>query len=807
MRRLLLCALLAACTGDISGAGERDGSLPDGGTRTDDAAPPPPCGEAGAAILFFEQRCARCHQGSRTYPDLTREGLANLAELESEGMPGERLLVPGDPESSWLYRKMAHMQGDEGGAGMPLGLDRPVEELPMIETWIRNGANTACDELAPPVIPYDPNALDQATLFSCSDPDAPRSSPARVRRIDAREFNSMAIGRAGTNPLATPEGIRYSTYAEDTSVEPSTLRLLMDQFPVAVRAWTVADPQGVGSTRMYGVSTRCIANDTEPSDECIDTYVETLFVRGGSFRSPTEAEFGRLRTLLVDAIAREEAESIPRTETLELVSQAARLSVSSLFRAELGENADARRRLTNEELALVLGHLISTDPVGVPVHSDPSGTLSPMDPDLDTIDEGRLGLLRRAADDGSIGETETRRTLFRHYAGGEIGERRPDLPQRGNDTLARGQFWLNSNLIQFFREWLGYEDANTVFKEDHDATSAFEDDDTGPSFSELRSSWNGIEGTLSEQLDDLIARVVIETDRGDGDVFETLLTTRLWHLPSNLGSATDTPCSSPDDCGGGRCPSHVGLCYGSTARSHYWKQAVFGVRDVVGESRDDRWVTMGETRMGVLTHPAWLAAHGANFEDDASLIERGNWIRQQLFCQSFGSLDDVQGLVAMLPTREEGGERLSAWERVYQATENPEVEGTQACFGCHQFMNSLGKPFELFNHAGFERAYDHSGVPDGSTVIDNLPDESLNGSYATPIEFIEAVSQSRYARRGFIRHAFRYFMGRDEVLEDGCTLAEMEQALDDTGSFFTMLEALISSDTFVYRHTPEGSAR
>jgi hypothetical protein len=68
------------------------------------------------------------------------------------------------------------------------------------------------------------------------------------------------------------------------------------------------------------------------------------------------------------------------------------------------------------------------------------------------------------------------------------------------------------------------------------------------------------------------------------------------------------------------------------------------------------------------------------------------------------------------------------------------------------------------------------------------------------MEMVQAFATSVEARRGFVRHTFRFFMGRDEVLEDACTLVEMEAALGDNGSFFAMLEALISSETFTHRH-------
>ena len=754
--------------------------------------------------MVFQRQCAGCHQGSRQYPDLTPQGVLRLTSLESRDAPGEALIVPGDPDASWLYRMMSGAGGQDD-ALMPLGADEPIVEIATIEAWIAEGAPSECDEL-PPVdpIPYDPNALDRDALFTCEDPTAPRTSPARIRRIDAREFNALAIGKAGTNPLAAPEGTRYSTYAEDISVDTPTLQLLMSQFPRAVIEWTVRDPQQSGARRMFGPApgAGCVSTENAPSDECIDGYVTRLLTRGAYGRSPSADEHARLRALLVDAIAREASEGIPRQETLELVAQAARLSSGALFRPELGESDDDRRRLTDAELGLALSAVLSTSPAGLPIPNDPSGTVSDDDPDVDNLGGGRLYRITDAVADGSIGDPAVRVALFRQYAGG-TADRRPDLSTRASTHDPRGEFWLSGNLIRFFQEWLDYGSANTRFKQDPDLTSGFESDDTGPSFGNLRSSANGNEATLVQHLDDLIARVVIETDQGDGDVFEELMTTTTWHLPSNLGAGSSVPCSSAMDCEGTsqQYCTHTGFCTGSTRRSHYWMQAVFGVRENVGTAREDRWVEMDASRrMGVLTHPAWLAAHGGNFEDDASLVLRGNWIRRRVFCQSFGDLSDVRGLVAMLPAQPEDGPMLSARQRVVHATEDPATEDAASCFGCHQFMNSLGYPFELYNHAGFERAYDHGGAVDGSTVIDNLPDPALNRAYASPMELVQAIATSREARRGFVRHAFRFFMGRDEVLEDRCTLMEMEAALNESGSFFAMIEALISSETFEYRH-------
>ena len=55
-------------------------------------------------------------------------------------------------------------------------------------------------------------------------------------------------------------------------------------------------------------------------------------------------------------------------------------------------------------------------------------------------------------------------------------------------------------------------------------------------------------------------------------------------------------------------------------------------------------------------------------------------------------------------------------------------------------------------------------------------------------------------RQVFLRHVFRYFMGRNETLNDSPTLMAMNQAyVDSKGSFKETLVALVTSDSFLYR--------
>lgn len=794
---IVVAGLSAGCTGTLAGPpspGGTGGVSPGGGqgggggTSTGGGAPAQ-CGVVGPALAFFADNCATCHQGTR-FPDLSTAGLARLVTLDSQLVPGQRLVVPGDPDASFLYRKLAHTQGSTGGVNMPIGRGaEPVPELATIAQWITEGASTECPDAPTTTVAYNPNSLDQAQLFTCADATAQRSSPSRLRRVTDDEFTKATVNAPGLsqNPLAPPGGLPYTTYASTTGMDAATLRLLMMELGPAAEIWAAGDPRA-GSGRMRGLSSCCVDRASTvscmeapaPTQACLDGYVDTLLRRGALFRAPTADETARLRAQLVQLLADEPTSGISRHDTLSEVAQTALLMTGSFFRSELGDAATQTgtlRRLSDTELAYALANLLSDAPIGVPI---PQSVNWADDPDAASFAAGRFSLIAAAAADGSIQDPAVRVSLLRHYAGG-ISANRPDVDTGPRDS--RGDYWLSRRLMGFFREWLGYESAGTAFKDHPGQTSAFED--PGTQYSGTVTGYGALqhppqdshrsEPGLTMLLDDVIARVVIESDASHQDVFRALFTTRLAYLQAQ-----------------------------PTVNDHEQANWAFGWSAHVDATDTARWMTYPDDsmRLGVLTHPAWLAAHGGNFEDDASLVHRGRWLRTELFSQPVGELSDVRGLQAMLGA---SASDQSARQRVRRATE-PGVDpnagpdtASGACWSCHKAMNPLGYPFEQFNHAGFERATDHGGPPDGTTVIDDLPDPALNRAYVDVADFMSALAQSRYARRGMIRHAFRYFMGRDETPADGCTLVEMEAALDRDGSFFSMLEALVSSQTFVWR--------
>jgi len=71
---------------------------------------------------------------------------------------------------------------------------------------------------------------------------------------------------------------------------------------------------------------------------------------------------------------------------------------------------------------------------------------------------------------------------------------------------------------------------------------------------------------------------------------------------------------------------------------------------------------------------------------------------------------------------------------------------------------------------------------------------------ADAIDLTERLAKSARVRQSIIRHAFRYFMGRNEVLSDSKTLIDADKAyVNNDGSFDAVIVSLLTSDSFIYR--------
>ncbi len=190
-------------------------------------------------------------------------------------------------------------------------------------------------------------------------------------------------------------------------------------------------------------------------------------------------------------------------------------------------------------------------------------------------------------------------------------------------------------------------------------------------------------------------------------------------------------------------------------------------------------------RMGVLTHPSWLVSHSDAMDNHAIL--RGRWIREKLLG---GGIPDVPITVdAMLPDEPQNTlrERMRVTKKTY-------------CWTCHRKMDPLGLPFEMYNHAGLYRETELNKPVDTTGEIIDSGDPALDGKVANAIEMIERLAESKKAEQVFVRYAFRFWMGRNETLNDAHVLQDAYHAYrNNGGSIKSLLISLVTSDAFLYR--------
>ena len=190
-------------------------------------------------------------------------------------------------------------------------------------------------------------------------------------------------------------------------------------------------------------------------------------------------------------------------------------------------------------------------------------------------------------------------------------------------------------------------------------------------------------------------------------------------------------------------------------------------------------------RLGLLTHPSWLVSHSDAMDNHAIL--RGRWIRERLLG---GGIPDIPITVdAMLPDEPKNTLR-----------ERMRVTQEKYCWTCHQKMDPLGLPFEMYNHAGLFRTTELEKPVDTSGEIIDSGDPDLDGPVENAIKMIEKLAASERVEQVFVRHAFRFWMGRNETLNDAPVLQAAHKAYkENDGSMKALLTVLLTSDAFLYR--------
>lgn len=330
----------------------------------------------------------------------------------------------------------------------------------------------------------------------------------------------------------------------------------------------------------------------------------------------------------------------------------------------------------------------------------------------------------------------------------------------------------------FFRAYFGYDYATNVFK-DKPKDLMFEPQQ------------------YVADTDELVRHVLTE----DRDVLRQLLTTPRSFVNVAFGENKTTHRKD--------VPKRSKVPNAHNNRGQLDVEGMYGLKEWPAEQPA---TLPSETRLGILMQPSWLIAWSTNFENDP--VRRGRWIRERLLG---GTVPDLPiGVVAQVPDE---------LHRTFR--DRLQVTRDAKCWKCHRRMDDLGLPFENFDHYGrfreteavldpeaTENNVDKKGVSQGpilrqasldtTGLVSDSGDPQIDGPVRDPRELVRRLAASDRVRQVFVRHVFRYYLGRNESISDATTLQAADRAyVEADGSFRALVVSLLSSDSFLYRRAAE----
>ena len=622
------------------------------------------------------------------------------------------------------------------------------------------------------------NAISHEKLFS-GDITTPAYSPARLWRTSPFVFDQVKSQHGGD-----PRRLRQPFVVDDkTGIRDYAALLFADSAVVDVLMSNAAKV----AEQLLETDPLCgrLASAEAPPEDLLLQIIDRQFARV-VYREPTAAERTRYGRLISKTAATSGA-----AEALRITLMAVMLHHESVYRVEIGlgpADEHGRRQLSATELAFALSFALTDAP--------PDATL------LQAVRDGRL----HTRDDVNAQVTR----------------------------LLQDPSIRKPRILRFFQEFFGYVHAHKVFK---DAMRSGGFSYYGENYPEMY-----------ERDADFFVMKILDRDQ---DVFRQLLTSDRYYILNRQTfrntvydfwrqheeqieqdqmseEMTRDLLARLDLRNWGELNRRYNLHnfnkgFNGSARAirqivkecRQWKntededtlrhgmQPLYRKYPMVYDLQDDEQDFLlpqpyqRPHRAGMLTHPAWLIAHSLN--DSTDPIRRGKWIRERLLA---GVVPDLPITVdATIPEDHHKTlrERLSVTE-------------ADACWRCHQQMNPLGYPFEIYDDFGRYRTQEtldklarvDGQFParpiDAATTLVGSGDPQLDGPVTDALDLIERLAKSDRVRQSITRHAFRYFLGRNEMLSDSQTLLAADRAyVDSGGSFRALLTSLLTSDSFLYR--------
>ncbi len=628
------------------------------------------------------------------------------------------------------------------------------------------------------------NRVDHEELFS-GEHRGPASSPPRLWRKNHfiyQRFVSTQRFSGGGNPFPPLGGGGFKDYGQLWAGESTILSLRNNAGPIVAdlidgRLRHPKGPDGKedrtqsvreGKSR-YREFDALAHGGAAPDAEALDAAVRRAF-QAILLREPDAGELERYSA----GFLRQAVEIGGASDALKSLLTALILSPEFIYRGELGlgeQLPDGRRMLSPDEIAYALAYAI-TD-------SGPDAELRK------AVEEGRL------ATKGDV-EREVRRML------------QVDLDRFWAHELTGVEGYLescpNPRVLRFFREFFGYQKVFDIFKDKernqhHRPLFIFKDAD-------------------------LFVLSVLVRDR---DVLRELLTSDRYVVhyasPEQVERRLERFTERNSERELAMLAKGITPALGGYRGGHYF--TAYGFEYETWDYPTEQPFRV-PNRAGMLTHPAWLVAHSGNFDTDP--IRRGKWIREHLLA------DTIPDIPIGVDAKLEEDPHQTLRERLVKTE-------AETCWRCHKKMNPLGLPFEAFDDFGRFREHHYYdgdgklggtyyereraiqlGARRGNTPVEyptlvpidtagelvGTGDPELDGEVADAFELVDRLARSERVRQSFVRHAFRYWMGRNETLADSPTLMAADAAyVDGGGSFTELLVSLLTSDSFLTRKDPE----
>lgn len=650
-----------------------------------------------------------------------------------------------DADSIAMYKRM--LEQLEIGAMPPGDRKQPgAQQREAAIVWIKDlltAAGNGFELEARLLLPEYGNRVSHELLFSGEIQDAPYT-PARLWRMSPHVF------RGKRYQLSTPGGLESEpvAYASKSSgIRDYASQEVMDEAGFVALQMAFDD---IISTQLHErESFKTITQATDPpSSQAMERVIREEFLRATG-RTIGDDELPRYLEFMTANIRQAGNES-----GLKISLMAIYLSTEAVYRFELGRgepDEHGRRMLSPQEVALALAYALTDEP--------PS----------------KNAVLSEALANHQLSTREDIEHVVRRMIAAGSPPIRKDFPaapfprmiQEGDHGYA-----YYPRVVRFFEEFFQYPKAAGVFKD---------------------SPGEGVGGrALVGWPQGHIAAIVNEDRR----VFEELLTSpRFNNNKQQLLKLLAIKYQEKLDAA--PASQHEAI--------NQWYE---GMLKASAKLKDETF------RAGILTDPSWLITFSTNNENDP--VHRGIWVRERLLA---GSVPDLPiNVDAKVP--EDHDKTLR--ER-FEVTRAPE------CWRCHKAMNPLGMPFESFDDRGWireARYFDKTNnvylpeprideakldklrqkreivvMPvDATGAISGTGEPGIDGPVTDARDMVHRLSESTRVRQSIIRHAFRYWMGRNEMLSDSKTLIAADRAyVNSGGKFSEVLVALLTSDSFLYR--------